>query len=108
MKLNRTTLRSVEMLKLIAKRPEGVTLDEICGIMEIPKTSAYDIVMTLVETGMLNLTKGQKQTFTIGLTAYRIGVSYTNHMDVLGTIEPILRAFSKEIGKTVLWGAFRA
>ena len=104
MKLNRTTLRSVEMLKLIAKRPEGVTLDEICEIMEIPKTSAYDIVMTLVETGMLNLTKGQKQTFTIGLTAYRIGVSYTNHMDVLGTIEPILRAFSKEIGKTVFYG----
>lgn len=104
MKLNRTTLRSVEMLKLIAKRPEGVTLDEICEVMEIPKTSAYDIVMTLVETGMLNLTKGQKQTFTIGLTAYRIGVSYTNHMDVLGTIEPILKAFSKEIGKTVFYG----
>lgn len=66
MKLNRTTLRSVEMLKLIAKRPEGVTLDEICEIMEIPKTSAYDIVMTLVETGMLNLTKGQKQTLRLG------------------------------------------
>lgn len=104
MKLNRTTLRSVEMLKLIAKYPEGITLDEICQVMEIPKTSAYDIATTLVETGMLNLTKGQKQKFTIGLTAYRIGVSYTNHMDVLGTIEPILKAFSREIGKTVFYG----
>lgn len=104
MKLNRTTLRSVEMMKLIARCPEGITLDEICQAMEIPKTSAYDIAMTLVETGMLNLTKGQKQKFAIGLTAYRIGVSYTNHMDVLGTIEPILKAFSREIGKTVFYG----
>lgn len=104
MKLNRTTLRSVEMLKLIAKRPEGITLDEICQEMDIPKTSAYDIAITLVETGMLNLVRGEKQKFTIGLAAYRIGVSYTNHMDVLGTIEPILKAFSREIGKTVFYG----
>lgn len=104
MKLNRTTLRSVEMLKLIAERSEGITLDEICQVMEIPKTSGYDIATTLVETGMLHVTKGQRQSYTIGLTAYRIGVSYTNHLDVLGTIEPILRAFSKEIGKTVFYG----
>lgn len=92
------------MLKLIAKRPEGIALDEICQEMEIPKTSAYDIAITLVETGMLNLVRGEKQKFTIGLAAYRIGVSYTNHMDVLGTIEPILKAFSREIGKTVFYG----
>ena len=97
MKLNRTTLRSVEILKLISKKPEGITLDEICQVMEIPKTSAYDIVITLVETGMLDVVKGQKQTFRIGLTAYRIGVSYTNHLDVIGTIEPILKAFAREI-----------
>lgn len=104
MKLNRTTLRSVEILKLISKKPEGITLDEICQVMEIPKTSAYDIVITLVETGMLDVVKGAKQTFRIGLTAYRIGVSYTNHLDVIGTIEPILKAFAREIGKTVFYG----
>lgn len=104
MKLNRTTLRGVEILKLTAKRPEGITLDEICQQLKMPKTSAYDIVTTLAETGMLHIVKGQKQSYTIGLTAYRIGVSYTNHLDVISTIEPILRSFSKEIGKTVFYG----
>lgn len=104
MKLNRTTLRGVEILKLTAKRPEGITLDEICQQLNLPKTSAYDIVTTLAETGMLHIAKGQKQSYTIGLTAYRIGVSYTNHLDVISTIEPILRSFSKEIGKTVFYG----
>lgn len=104
MKLNRTTLRSVEILKLVAKKPEGITLDELCQALELPKTSAYDIITTLVETGMLHVDRGQKQSYTIGLTAYRIGVSYTNHLDVISTLEPLLRSFSKEIGKTVFYG----
>ncbi len=104
MKLNRTTLRSVEILKLVSKRPDGITLDEICEALKMPKTSAYDIVVTLAETGMIHVAKGQRQVYTIGLTAYRIGISYTNHMDVLATLEPELKVFAREIGKTVFYG----
>ena len=60
MKLNRTTLRSVEILKLVSKRPDGITLDELCDSLNLPKTSAYDIVTTLAETGMIRVEKGPK------------------------------------------------
>ena len=104
MKLNRTTQRTVEILKLVSKNPEGITLDDICGHLSLPKTSAYDIVTTLVNMGMIHVTKGQKQIYTIGLTAYRIGINYTNNLDFLGIIEPELKVFSKEVGKTVFFG----
>lgn len=104
MKLNRTTVRTVDILKLVSKNPEGITLDEICEKLELPKTSAYDIVTTLGEMGMVNVAKGQKQHYTIGLTAYRIGVNYTNNLDFIGTIEPVLKAFAKKLGKTVFFG----
>ncbi len=104
MKLNRTTQRTVEILKLVSKNPEGITLDDICEQFSLPKTSAYDIITTLVEMGMANVQKGQKQTYTIGLTAYRIGINYTNNLDFLGVIEPELKAFSREVGKTVFFG----
>lgn len=104
MKLNRTTQRTIEILKLISKCSEGITLDEICETLKLPKTSAYDIVITLGEMGMINITKGQKQRYTIGLTAYRIGINYTNNMDFIGMIEPELKAFAKEVGKTVFFG----
>ncbi len=104
MKLNRTTQRTVEILKLVSKNPEGITLDDICEQLSLPKTSAYDIITTLVEMGMTNVQKGQKQTYTIGLTAYRIGINYTNNLDFLGVIEPELKAFSREVGKTVFFG----
>ena len=82
MKLNRTTLRAVQILKLVSKRPEGITLDEICEELGLPKTSAYDIVITLVETGMIHVSRGQKQQYRIGLTAYRIGINYTNNLQL--------------------------
>ena len=104
MKLNRTTQRTVEILKLISRNPDGITLDEICARLDLPKTSAYDIITTLVEMGMANVKKGAKQTYTIGLTAYRIGINYTNNLDFLGLIEPELRAFDKSLGKAVFFG----
>lgn len=104
MKLNRTTQRTVEILKLASKNPEGITLDEICERLGLPKTSAYDIVTTLAEMGMVNVDKGARQRYTIGLTAYRIGIRYTNNLDVIGVIEPELRAFAKTVGKTVFFG----
>ncbi len=47
---------------------------------------------------------GQRQCYTIGLTAYRIGINYTNNLDFISVIEPELRAFSREVGKTVFFG----
>ena len=101
MKLNRTTLRTVDILKMVSKKPDGITLDEICEKLELPKTSAYDIITTLAHTGMVHVVKGQKQRYTIGLTAYRVGINYTNNLDFIGTIDPVLKAFAKDMGKTV-------
>lgn len=104
MKLNRTAKRTVDILKLVSDRPEGVTLDEICSCLKLPKTSAYDIVTTLAELGMLNITRGQRQSYTIGLAAYRIGVNYLNNMDFISAIEPELKAFCREVERTVFFG----
>ena len=53
---------------------------------------------------MVHVVKGQKQRYTIGLTAYRVGINYTNNLDFIGTIDPVLKAFAKEVGKTVFFG----
>lgn len=104
MKLNRTTQRTVAILKLVSKHPKGIILDEICGLLDLPKTSAYDIITTLVSLGMVNVDHGRRQHYTIGLTVYRIGVRYTSSLDILNVLEPELRSFAREVGKTVFFG----
>lgn len=76
---------------MVSKKPDGITLDEICEKLELPKTSAYDIITTLAHTGMVHVVKGQKQRYTIGLTAYRVGINYTNNLDFIGTIDSCIK-----------------
>ena len=59
---------------------------------------------TLVQTGMIHVAREQKQRYHIGLTAYRIGINYTNNLDFISVIEPVLKAFAREVGKTVFFG----
>ena len=54
MKINRTVQRAIQILSYTAAHPEGVSLDEVCGQFGLPRTSAYDILVTLVQEGMLD------------------------------------------------------
>lgn len=47
MKLNRTALRTIKILEYIANQKDGCTLLEITEALDIPKSSAFDIVKTL-------------------------------------------------------------
>ena len=71
MKLNRTAKRTVDILKLVSRKPDGITLDEICEKLDMPKTSAYDIATTLAYMGMLHVAWWVLRIRPIGLTAYR-------------------------------------
>ena len=70
MKINRTVQRAIQILSYTAAHPEGVTLDELCDQFTLPKTSAYDILVTLVQEGMLSIKPGAKQLYQIGIFSY--------------------------------------
>ena len=104
MKINRTTERSVQILQIIAKSNEGLEMDEICERLSIPRTSCYDIMVTLVHLGMLEVNTGVKRSYKIGLNAYRIGMSYMNNRNISEIIAPALKELSKELQKTCFFG----
>ena len=96
MKLNRTTMRTVDILKLVSKNPDGITLDGICEKLELPKTSAYDIVTTLVEMGMVMLLLGR----TVLVFALRVSC-VRNSVEVLpcdAGEHPLERVHEREVG----------
>ena len=104
MKINRTTERSVQILQIIAKSNEGMEMDEICERLSIPRTSCYDILVTLVHLGMLEVNTGVKRSYKIGLNAYRIGMSYMNNRNISEIIAPALKELSKELQNTCFFG----
>ena len=104
MKINRTTERSVQILKLVSGANDGLDMDEICERLNIPRTSCYDILVTLVHMGMLEVNTLAKKNYKIGLNAYRIGMSYTNNRNISEIISPALKELAKELKKTCFFG----
>lgn len=104
LKINRTVQRAIQMLSYIAAHPEGVSLDELCEQYALPKTSAYDILVTLVQEGMLSVRPGTKQLYQIGTFAYRIGMSYPDANDTLKLIASELTELARTSDRTAFFG----
>ena len=95
MKINRTTQRTIEILDLIASSQDGLTLNEIAKELNMPKTSAFDILETLVQLNMLYI-KEQR------LKTYAIGNMYSKTSLLLNSAGPIMKRLSQEIRTTTL------
>ena len=104
MKINRTVQRAIQILSSTAAHPEGVSLDELCEQLALPKTSAYDILVTLVQEGMLAVQSGPKQLYQVGIFAYRIGMSYPDASDALKLISAELIELARTSNRTAFFG----
>ena len=101
MKVNRTTKRTIEILELIATSSEDLTLNEIATKLEMPKTSAFDILETLVALNMLYIKEHRLKTYAIGVKAYAIGNTYSKTSLLLNSAAPILKELSQQTGLTM-------
>ena len=55
--------------------------------MKIPKTSAYDILETLVHLEMLEKSFNEENVYKIGLKSYQIGNSYSKDKEIFNIIK---------------------
>lgn len=102
MKINRTTQRTVEILELIATTNRELTLSDIAKELAMPKTSAFDILETLVHSNMLYIRENGIKTYHIGVKAYSIGSNYSKTSLLLNASEPIIKDLVKATGLTIL------
>jgi len=104
MKVNRTAKRTIEMVELISKNPNGMSLNEIVEEMCIPKTSAFDILHTLNELKMVEIVDIRTKIYKIGIRAFTIGNSYITTTDLINVAKPYLQELSDRMAKTVFIG----
>lgn len=104
LKINRTVQRTIDILSYVSTHPGGVSIDELCEAFSLPKTSAYDILVTLVQAQMLSIHPGTKQLYQTGIAAYRIGMSYPDADDELKLIGDALKDLAHQSGRTAFFG----
>ncbi|NLC95723.1 MAG: IclR family transcriptional regulator [Bacilli bacterium] len=99
MKINRTTKRAIAILELVAQQPKGITLNEIAKELKLPTTSAFDIVHTLKQEGMLELDPYSKL-YTLGPKVLLIGQQYLKNNDLIQIAKPFMIDLAEKLHKT--------
>lgn len=102
MKINRSIDRSIKILELISQSPRGLTLAEIQKLLDMPKSSAFDIVQTLLASNMIAPHHFDPKRYVIGIKSFIIGNSYES--DLIKVSKPHLKILAEELGKTVFLG----
>lgn len=104
MKYNRTAMRTIKMLELISDYPKGLSLAEITSIMDIPKTSAYDILVTLEHLQMVELIDERSKVYGLGVKTFVVGSKYIDEIELVKVARPFIEALGNQLSKTVFVG----
>lgn len=97
----KSVVRSIEILTLISRSKEGLSLSQVVSKTGIPKTTTYEILLMLLETDMIHLIEGRTKLYKIGMQSFLIGKMYLVNMDLITEAKPLIMNVSKKINKTV-------
>ena len=104
MKKNRTIERTFEILSLLKKNGNGMTLKAICDTLNIPKTSGFDIIQTLLSLGIVEQPNSDVKKYDIGLNLFVLGNSYLLKKTIYSVGNKYLKILSEKMNKTTFIG----
>ena len=100
---HRATQRVIEILQCVSRdTDQGLTLTDLAGMLQAPKSSLFPIVHTLCEMGMLSLNKSTSR-YCIGFKAYEIGNVYVQRGGINADIEAEMHDIVAQCGETCLF-----
>ncbi|MCR5741167.1 MAG: IclR family transcriptional regulator [Gammaproteobacteria bacterium] len=97
---NKAVIKALNILELISKSEEGLTLSEIAKDLDMPKASAFDILKALYQEDAVYYKDEKLKTYVIGSKIFTIGQSYTKNSNFLIFSEPLLREFADKYDAT--------
>ena len=91
----------MDILNLFAKSKRPLTQLEVSQILELPKSSTFELLYTLLEKGMLEFDNKDLKTFKLSLKVFEIGMTVLEDAELPRIARPILESLSSQIGETV-------
>lgn len=98
---NKSAYRAIEILTLISNNKKPMTISQISKELDIPASSAFELLYTLVETGMLIVDNEEMKTFKLGIKSFEIGSKYLDDINVNTLTLKYLEKLADITGETV-------
>ncbi|AZV55155.1 IclR family transcriptional regulator [Clostridium sp. AWRP] len=100
---HKPTERVLNILNLLSVKPKGLTLTEISETIDVPKSTLYPIIQTMLERNFLSLEKSSLK-YSIGISTFCIGASYSRNKNMLDFIQKIMKNIVSNIDETCQMG----
>jgi IclR family transcriptional regulator, KDG regulon repressor len=98
----KSALRTLDVLELLAARPEGLTLSRICRELGCPKSSAHALLATLGNRGYVRASVGGgAPVYVLGHRVFELGSAYIGSVDLVRDGQEVVRLLSAECDETV-------
>lgn len=96
----KSALRVLDIFELLAQHPEGMSLSEIAGALRIPKSSAHNLIYTLLARHYLREGWHDRK-YHLGPRLFEIGSGYAASTDLLADGQEVVRATARACDETV-------
>lgn len=90
--------RAMAVLELLAASDEALTPAVVAQRLEIPRSTAYKILRTLVDRDFVAVEDGN--TYVVGLRAFEVGAAHIRRGNVVDTVAPQLTRVTQSLGVT--------
>ncbi len=100
----KSVVRTVDLLLLFADTRRYLTLQDISEMMNLPKSSTFELVNTMVQKGILELKNSGRKTYGLSLLAFEIGSAAVADLGVIDIARPYLQELNRVTGGTVFLG----
>ncbi len=98
---NKSAYRAIEVISLIAENKKPMTIAQISKELDIPGSSAFELIYTLVETGVIVVDSEELKTFKLGVRIFEIGSRYLDDISFNNMSLKYLEKLSSITGETV-------
>ncbi|WP_221564572.1 IclR family transcriptional regulator [Alkalihalobacillus sp. TS-13] len=94
--------KTIAILDLLEKSPEGLTATEFYTKLNLPKTSVFSILSVLVEHEFVK--KNSNGKYILGVKLFHLGMSYLDNLDLVKVSRPYLQQLMRDTGYTIHLG----
>ncbi|MDR0587186.1 MAG: IclR family transcriptional regulator [Treponema sp.] len=101
--MNRSVSRALEILKLLSEE-KVLSLAEISKRLNIPKTSTFDIIKSLLEHSYVEIEDTEAKNYRLGFGVFELGNAYRRSLNIYNICKPSLLVLSNILNKTIMLG----
>ena len=93
--------RALDILELFLGEPQSLSVPEITGYLDLPRTTAHQLVHTLTTCGYIERLDNQPHRYKLGLRVFELGCVYAARLNIIEEGQKIAKKVSAECDETV-------